>query len=227
MEKLVLTFDDGPSENFPKLLDILIENNNDAIFFCSGRNLEKNVFEKDLIKSIKNGFIIGNHAYSHPSFNEIPYSKGKEEIHKTDEIIDNLYKKADTERPLKLFRFPYFHRGRINFPRYQRLLKNLGYSNPYPKNNFFSRPLSVSKMYSFFSGNQDVYYDFSSRDWDQKIKLDDVKITLKKAQPNNILVLHDLPYNFELVKEILNYYNTEIKRQLETFPPCRAVPETT
>ena len=62
--------------------------------------------EKDpepVIEAIQQGFIIGNHSYSHPNFSKISTSKCIEEIDRTDQIIDDLYKQASVERPIKLF----------------------------------------------------------------------------------------------------------------------------
>ena len=62
-EKVVyLTFDDGPSENTGKILDILKEKNAKATFFVTGNNQEHD----DMIKrAFSEGHSIGLHTYTH------------------------------------------------------------------------------------------------------------------------------------------------------------------
>lgn len=207
--KMILTFDDGPSENFPNLLDYLIKKNQKAIFFCCGKSLENKFYEKYLIKAIQKDFIIGNHSYSHPNFSLISYRRGKEEIFKTDKRIDELYRKANKKRKIKLFRFPYFCKGGFNFFKYQKLLKNLGYSNPYFKKTFFDMPLSTEGTYHFLhsiiSGKYDFYCDVDTKDWDIKNNFEKIKHVLEKAENGDVIVLHDHNNNFELDKSIINY----------------------
>lgn len=58
-----LTFDDGPSVNTDKILDILKEYNIKATFFVVGRTDDKS---KNLYNRIvEEGHAIGNHTYSH------------------------------------------------------------------------------------------------------------------------------------------------------------------
>lgn len=56
-----LTFDDGPSDNTLKILDILKENNIKATFFVNGNPYRKEIYQR----IINEGHIIGNHTYSH------------------------------------------------------------------------------------------------------------------------------------------------------------------
>lgn len=63
-----LTFDDGPSENTIKILEILDKNNVKATFFVNG-NISK--FGKDTYQKIhKGGHVIGNHTFSHNYANQ-------------------------------------------------------------------------------------------------------------------------------------------------------------
>ena len=62
-EKVVyLTFDDGPSENTQKIMDILARYNVKATFFVTGRNQKYNYLIKDAYKA---GHTIALHTYSH------------------------------------------------------------------------------------------------------------------------------------------------------------------
>lgn len=75
-----------------------------TLFFCRGDFMEK--YPKSIIKAIQKGFVIGNHSYSHPRFCDISLKECCVEITKTDKIIDDLYKKSNTPRGLKYFRYP-------------------------------------------------------------------------------------------------------------------------
>ena len=62
-EKVVyLTFDDGPSENTKKIMDILAKYDAIATFFVTGRNQDYNYFIKDAYNA---GHTIALHTYSH------------------------------------------------------------------------------------------------------------------------------------------------------------------
>lgn len=61
---IALTFDDGPSEGTPQLLDLLSEFNVTATFFVCGQNVERLPFIARRI--VARGHEIGNHSYTHP-----------------------------------------------------------------------------------------------------------------------------------------------------------------
>jgi len=108
-KKALLTLDDSPSRTMKKRIDYLLEQKIPAVFFCRGDFLEKR--QEQVIYAIKKGFIIGNHGFSHTRFSEFNLDEVKNEIEKTDNLLENVYKKAGVERQFKLFRFPYGDRG--------------------------------------------------------------------------------------------------------------------
>lgn len=61
---LELTFDDGPSEWTPQILDLLAEFVVQATFFVIGQHIEGN--EGILLRADYEGHAIGNHTWSHP-----------------------------------------------------------------------------------------------------------------------------------------------------------------
>lgn len=203
MKKVILTFDDGPSKEFPKLIDYLIKQKIIAIFFCLGKNLEKKENEKYLIKAIKEGFVIANHSYSHPFFNSISYKKGKEEIIKTDELIERLYEKAKVKRKYKFFRFPYLKEGGYNFFRYQKLLEKLGYNNPFFKRRFLNTVKSASFMFlgyflqGIYVGKNDFYMGVDTLDYLKNSRFSLTKKALRKTSSGDILIMHDHLNNLE------------------------------
>ena len=63
---VALTFDDGPSEGTPQILEILARYGVPATFFQCGANVER---LPDVARAVAQaGHSIGNHSYSHPYF---------------------------------------------------------------------------------------------------------------------------------------------------------------
>ena len=97
---VALTFDDGPSESTPALLELLAEHKVRATFFMVGRNVRRC---PAIARSVAaRGHEIGNHTDSHPRLNfhgpEFIYRElalGQETIH------------ANTGKTPRLFRAPY------------------------------------------------------------------------------------------------------------------------
>jgi peptidoglycan-N-acetylglucosamine deacetylase len=63
---IALTFDDGPSESTPRLLEILARHNVAATFFQCGHNVARLPSVARAVREA--GHEIGNHSYSHPLF---------------------------------------------------------------------------------------------------------------------------------------------------------------
>jgi len=63
---LALTFDDGPSEGTPRILEILERHRVPATFFQIGMNVER--LPAVALRVHEAGHAIGNHSYSHPFF---------------------------------------------------------------------------------------------------------------------------------------------------------------
>lgn len=104
-EKVVsLTFDVNwvEKDNIDVILSILKKYNIKGTFFIMGRWVDYSEENVNKLKAIKEGgHEIGNHSYKHPSFTKIGADKMKEEIDKTNAIIE----KYTGDKP-KLFRFP-------------------------------------------------------------------------------------------------------------------------
>jgi len=100
-QNIVLSFDDGPVESTPLLLDILKGYNAKAIFFCIGSKIEGN--ESVLQRMIDEGHIVANHSLSHSVWFDF-YSSKKiaAEIEQTNELLFKAIGKRS-----KLFRPPY------------------------------------------------------------------------------------------------------------------------
>ena len=61
---LCLTFDDGPSESTPAILDVLAAHGALGTFFVLGESIEGR--EEVLARTIAEGHEVGNHTFSHP-----------------------------------------------------------------------------------------------------------------------------------------------------------------
>lgn len=87
--EVALTFDDGPDLEFtPKILDKLKQHNVKATFFLLGENAEK---FPNVVKRIANeGHVIGNHTYSHPNLAKVNDAEYRNQIIKTEEILNRL-----------------------------------------------------------------------------------------------------------------------------------------
>lgn len=62
-KEIFLTFDDGPSENTPKILKILNDNNIKATFFLIGRNAE--TYPQYVKEEFNDGMCLVAHSYTH------------------------------------------------------------------------------------------------------------------------------------------------------------------
>lgn len=95
-----LTFDDGPSKNTEKILNILKNNDIKATFFIVGP-----IFKEDLEftkRAVKEGHTIGNHTYDH-DYEDIYISESAfwKNFDKGQNLVESI-----TEKPCKIFRFP-------------------------------------------------------------------------------------------------------------------------
>lgn len=110
-EKVVaLTFDDGPTKNVDKLLPILEKYQAKATFFLIGKDIEN--YPEGVTKIAEAGHQIGNHSYSHERMVLKSPSFMKEEIKKTDQLIQEHGYDGDIDfRPpygKKFILLPYF-----------------------------------------------------------------------------------------------------------------------
>jgi peptidoglycan/xylan/chitin deacetylase (PgdA/CDA1 family) len=65
-DSVALTFDDGPSEDTERVLDVLAARGLRAAFFMVGRQVE--LFPRTARRVAEAGHEIGNHSYSHPIY---------------------------------------------------------------------------------------------------------------------------------------------------------------
>lgn len=110
-QKMVaLTFDDGPSKNVNQILPLLDKYNAKATFFLIGEEIER--YPEEATKIVEAGHQIGNHTYSHSRMVFKTPSYIKDEIEKTDQLIQKAGYKGEIDfRPpngKKLVGLPYY-----------------------------------------------------------------------------------------------------------------------
>lgn len=214
----LITIDDSPTKFLKEKVDILSVRNIQGLFFSCGNLLEE--LPEQAIYAIQKGQIIANHAYSHTEFSKMPIEKCKEEISKTDEIIDDLYNKAGVERGVRLFRFPFGDKGIstkmvFNFMKFnskfkaiQSHLHSLGYKGIQVQN--------VNKRFPelFSLNDNDLYWTFDIKEWPINRKptkdiqnIDDVMkrmdTYLTNPKKSEIILLHDHEETHEYFEDII------------------------
>jgi peptidoglycan-N-acetylglucosamine deacetylase len=208
LTKIYLTIDDSPSVHMDKKVDFLIGQNISAIFYARGEYISKH--PDQIIYAINNGFLIGNHSYTHPYFSEIPLAECIDEIIRTEKLIDQCYSSADRTRPCKIVRLPFADRGagakakeaksepeKTKVQELQYFLK---------KNNF--KTLNFQPINSFL----DSYWDWDTEDYktkhisDQRLYLMEMKKFFEGCKKDTaVILLHDFDNNHHLFEASMNF----------------------
>ena len=215
MKEAYLTIDDAPSNYFKEKIDFLVANKIPAIIFCRGELCEKNI--KAAGYAIEKGFILGNHSYTHPHFSELTIEQAREQIVKTDKIIESAYKMAGVKRQMKLFRFPYGDKGGELKEKIQDILKESGYKQPVFKklNNLYSKHKKDRDL--------DVLWTIDIEDWklnpDSRLPLSyeevisnlDSNISFDDKNSTEIVLIHDHNETTEYFYKIISYLKDKKK----------------
>jgi peptidoglycan/xylan/chitin deacetylase (PgdA/CDA1 family) len=104
-----LTIDDSPSNQTDEYLDWLKERDIQALFFCIGERLTEN--SEPMIRAVREGHILGNHSWSHPRSSQVGLTAMLDEIDRTEDALNDIYREAGVERDGLYFRFPHMDRG--------------------------------------------------------------------------------------------------------------------
>lgn len=102
-KSVVLSFDDGPSRVLPQILDILKEQNVQAMFFWQSRLLYP---ARPWQRVLDEGHILGTHSVKHRNLVQLSYEEQYKDIRNSAAAIEKI-----TNTPLVYFRPPY---GRFN-----------------------------------------------------------------------------------------------------------------
>jgi peptidoglycan/xylan/chitin deacetylase (PgdA/CDA1 family) len=82
---VALTFDDGPSPDTERILDVLAEYNVSATFFMVGREVES--FPGIAQRVLAEGHQVGNHSYSHPVYLFQSGSATLDQVQRAQDVI--------------------------------------------------------------------------------------------------------------------------------------------
>jgi peptidoglycan/xylan/chitin deacetylase (PgdA/CDA1 family) len=84
----LLTFDDGPSAYTQQIVDILNRYNVQGLFFFIGLHTQGRYEAMRYVT--ENGCAVGNHGYSHRDMSAMTYDEQKQEVVRTNEIIEQV-----------------------------------------------------------------------------------------------------------------------------------------
>lgn len=85
---VALTFDDGPSEDTARVLDLLDSLNLRAAFFMIGRHVERLPRVARMVA--ERGHEIGNHSYSHPIYLYRTGSETRRQLERAQAVIEDV-----------------------------------------------------------------------------------------------------------------------------------------
>lgn len=209
-KEVYLTIDDCPSYDFKNKIDYLKKNNIKANLFCLGKNLEK--YPDLAIYALENGYEIYNHSYSHKRFSKLSINEIKQEILKTNKIIEGLYKKANKIQTKKIFRYPYGDKLFFN-PIKRKKIEKFLLENNYKKQKI--NDLRFNLLNLLFP-SYDYYwtintFDYKDIDTNKMIKKIDKKLNKNKTK-SEIVLLHDHNNN-KYFYEIIDLIK---KKEIET-----------
>lgn len=192
-----LTFDDGPSPNTEKVLDILKEKDVKATFFVLGQNLENNTSSQELLKrAISEGNAIGNHSYSHnmkklyPN-NNIDINAFMNEIDHTNNLLKNI---LGNDFDTKVIRMP----GGYNTRKYYNDPSLPAFNDILNKNNI------VSIDWNALTG------DAEGKNYSPHYMLD---YAIKTSENKNqiVILMHDTygkEKTVEMLPNLIDYYKS-------------------
>lgn len=208
-QKIFLTIDDSPSCHTPKIVKYLSERNIPAIFFCRGEFIAQKIDE--VVAIIENGFLVGNHSYTHPYFSTIPIKQCFAEIEKTEILIEACYQKANLERTRKIIRLPFGDRGAGKWARQAKTKEEEAKVTGIQKfliANHFEKVFPIQNSEKFI----DAYWDWDTQDYKKKWIL-----SPKSYRPNlglewsktthecPVMLIHDFDENNTLFTETMDF----------------------
>ena len=178
-KEIFLTIDDGPRKNMESFLFYP-----SLTFFLIGKKIKDKGYYL-ACKALELGHKVGNHSYSHPSFSKISLDQAKQEIEKTDQILEKVYNDSGIKRK-KLFRFPYGDSGGVNYEQIRYFLNEMGY-----------------KTYRWTRDTDDWRYPLGKR------SITDILNVISQTKNNDIVLMHDLPLTSKLILPYYRYHSED------------------
>jgi len=97
-----LTFDDGPTQNYPRLLEILKRNNVKATFFIVGSHLQNEERVNWFRQAFKDGHFMANHTYQHEDLTQLDEASMIETVEKTRLAMMNALTSDESDQLSRL-----------------------------------------------------------------------------------------------------------------------------
>ncbi|OVE85912.1 polysaccharide deacetylase family protein [Natronolimnobius baerhuensis] len=130
MTTAYLTIDDAPSPTLPETVAVLEDREVPALFFCEGRRLAE--YPDHARTALEADFHLGNHTHSHAHASDLSVKTFREELERTEVLLEDVYDAAGVSRPAKLFRFPFGDKGGEHATAFQDRLAAGGFVSPDP-----------------------------------------------------------------------------------------------
>jgi len=195
----LLTIDDVPSARFGEKLEWLTREGFPAVLFCWGEKMEGN--EALLVQAIEAGFVLANHSWSHPRFSELTWDQATQEIVRTEDLLEDLYRRAGMARRHRSFRFPYLDPGSgAQEARLQGFLAGRGYQ---------ALPgLLPQRADSGCTFDQQEYWLGNPAAPDGLDRAETILAKIGPGRPaaRDVVLIHDHEYSHELFFECLTRY---------------------
>ncbi len=167
---LVLTFDDGPDPDYtPAIQEILKKENVPAVFFFTGQNMLK---YPELVKEThKNGFLIGNHSFSHSARAQKSPERMAWELRTTNRILEQQIGYGT-----RLYRAPFL----LNYEKFpDEIIDGSSVNENHPVR--WAHNEGFINVGAFVDG-----YDYDAHTYEEIVS--DIESTLEGG---NIILLHD------------------------------------
>lgn len=210
-----LTVDDAPSETLPETLSVLEELDVPALLFCEGQRLD--AYPDRARLAVEAGVHLGNHAYSHTHASELSVSTFRDELERTDALIESVYDDADATRPAKLFRFPYGDDGGARSEQFQAVLDEMGFDS------VDHTRIDYEWYQEGHAGRRDWFWTINVEDWNA-----DTEATLRenvegwadrfRTDTPDIVLFHDQhngPELFEVLVDAVRAYDVRFADPLD------------
>ncbi len=208
LKELFLTIDDGPSIHTKAKVDFLKMHHIPALLYARGEFMKK--YPDEIPYAIQQGFLIGNHSYTHPFFSQIPLEKCFEEILRTEELIETAYTQAGEKRSQKIVRLPFADRGAGPHAVASKTVteeEKVQAIQNFLKQHHFSPVFFNKKQPSFI----DSFWDLDTEDYKSKYINDKTlfenrlkELLSNYNHPSMILLVHDFDNNHHLFETTMN-----------------------
>lgn len=210
-----LTIDDAPSADLPEKLSILDSFDVPTLFFCEGRRLSD--YPDHARQAVEAGFSLGNHTYSHRRSSELSVDEFRNELARTESLLNDVYDQTTVTRPARMFRFPYGDRGGDQSGRFQEILEHWGFRPPDPTH------IGYEWYQERHADGYDWYWTWGVEDWNiasgakLRARVDSASDRLQRASAD-IVLFHDdsnSPAMFECFIERLRAHGVELADPLD------------